>query len=351
MKFTHKLSLYAALMLSLVACRQPIDIDTDRTRVATNLPEITGFSPRIIQRGDRVTVIGKNFINVRKVLLDTLELDSVIVNSPNSLSAGIRWRNSLLPTWNYLTQRASKLSVITRTGIAESEQLLGVAEQSIAGYISSGNKPLDSVIVIAVHEQKKWNGQAVSGVGNAPRSPGFFGIQLVGINIGSPYYLALPGADFKVRPFLSGYSFTPTERTVIIENTLRPDTTSEFTATPMPSASIPEIQSVIPISGTSSSGNTDGGTTIMLRGKGFDKVRKIMIGTPYTTSFGRPSITVDYTEATNFRIENDNQLQFRLPSLDRTKALSGRTYADCQIYLLLENGSVLVPQRISIRYI
>ena len=69
-RFLSVTSLYTALALLLFSCRQPIDLDIDRSVVATNLPEITDFSPKVVRDGDRITITGKNFVNVKKVMLD-----------------------------------------------------------------------------------------------------------------------------------------------------------------------------------------------------------------------------------------------------------------------------------------
>ena len=340
-----------SVIIVLTSCRQPLDIDANRTITPTNLPEIIDVTPRVTQLGDRITIVGNNFVNVRNVFWDTIPLDSLTVSSPNRIIARVPSRFDPAQIGRFYNQ-AYNISVVTRVGTAQSEQFLGMSFGSIAGYISIDNTPLDSVIVVAVHEAKNWVTQTITSNGLQLRSPGFYSMPLSNINTGSGYSTILAGADFKVRPFLHGYSFVPVERTVIVDrfgNKINGET--EFTAKRLPITSMPEVHSISPINGSSFSGSPETGTIITLRGKNMNAVKQIMVGVPYPVSFGSSVTTIRYVETINIRRESDEIVQFRIPRLDRTITVSGRTYTNCQIYLLLENGSYLAPQRISVTYI
>lgn len=353
--FLRKSSMYAALTLLLFSCRQPIDIDTDRTVVPTNLPEITDFAPKVGWLGDRIIITGKNFVNVQKVMLDTLTLDSVVVISPNRISARIPDRVSSDGFTQFLwTQsiinRASNMSVTTRVGIATSNYQLALANGSITGFISIEKKPFDSVVVMVTHASKNWIGQTLTGYGASLGFSGFYRIALTSLNIGTSNTAITDGADFSIRPFLTGYTFSPAEQTIIIQNG-RTVGETEFKASKVPTEIMPSVTSITPNTASSFSGGTETGTTIVLNGKGFTGVRKVMIGIPYPASPGSSAISVGYTEATAVTINSDNQITVKLPRLDRTKTVSGKTYTNCQIYLLRDDASLLAPQRINITYI
>ncbi len=343
-KFFYSAGVCVVLMMFTASCRQPIDLDTDRTVVPTNLPEITDFSPKAGWMGDRITITGKNFVNVQKVMMDTLTLDSVVVESPNQISAYIPYSHF------YISDRIYKLSVVTKLGIAESKEVIGLSNGSIAGFVSFDSAPLDNVILVATHSPKNWTGQAISGRDYNMKSSGFYAIQLSSINTGVLYSSVINGAVFNIRPFLSGYTFTPTESNVLIQN-LQAVGNNEFKAKAVPAEKLPEVTSVTPNAASSFSGGAETGTDVVLRGKGFAKIQKVMLGISYPSSPGSTSVSYGYAEATTFTIDGDNQLTIRLPRLDRTKTVSGKTYTNCQIYLLTDEGSLLAPQRISITYI
>ena len=339
----RKSSMCAALTLLLFSCRQPIDIDTDRSVVPTNLPEITDFSPKAVKLGDRITITGKNFVNVQRVTLDTLTLDSIVIISPNRISARIPANPE------YRFTRIYNIAVTTRVGVAESKQQIAVAYSSMTGFISLNDQPLDSVIIMATHSPKNWVGQAMTGY-SYPKSSGFYSVALLSLNTGLLYTTVVNGTDFTIRPFLDGYAFSPVEQSVTIRS-IQAIGETEFKASKVPTETMPTVTSISPNMASSFSGGTETGTTIVLGGKGFTGVRKVMIGIPYPASPGSSALSVGYTEATTVTINSDNQITVTLPRLDRTKTVSGRTYTNCQIYLVRDDASLLAPQRISITYI
>ncbi len=343
-RFLSVTSFCAALALLLFSCRQPIDLDVDRSVVATNLPEITDFSPKVVRNGDRIMITGKNFVNVKKVMLDTLVLDSIIIENRGRMTARVLNQAS---QGTIRMSRAYKISVFTPIGVAESRQKIALSDYSITGFISFNEQPLDSVIIIATYTTKSLVTQTLTGHGINMKSSGFYDIWIPNINSGS--FNVPNGADFTVRPFLSGYAFSPSEQTVTFQNQQGVGGT-EFKASKVPADKMPEFTSITPSTGYSFSGSAETGTLIELRGKGFTGLRKIMIGIPYQIP-GTQSVTVGYTEATEFTMKSDGELSVRIPRFDRTKALSGRTYTNCQIYLLRDDASILAPQRISITYI
>ncbi|MBL7992284.1 MAG: IPT/TIG domain-containing protein [Candidatus Kapabacteria bacterium] len=242
------------------------------------------------------------------------------------------------------------MSVTTRVGIATSNYQIALTNGSITGFISIDKKPFDSVVVMVTHAPKNWLGQTLTGYTANMSFSGFYIIALTSLNIGTSNIAITDGADFSIRPFLHGYAFSPAEQTVIIQNG-RTVGETEFKASKVLTETMPTVTSISPNMASSFSGGTETGTTIVLGGKGFTGVRKVMIGIPYPASPGSSAISVSYTEATAVTINSDNQITVTLPRLDRTKTVSGRTYANCQIYLVRDDASLLAPQRISITYI
>lgn len=332
----RKSSVCAVLTLFLFSCRQPIDLDTDRTVVPTNLPEITDFSPKAGLEG-RVTITGKNFVNVQTVKLDTLTLDSVVVESPTLLHAYI--------PYIYIPIRMSfgvlSLSVTTKRGTSQASEGFVYAYGTATGKIVLNKQPLDSTILYVSSPSDNFTNIM------AASTPGFpKGWYLL-------YYVNDPGTyntkEAIIHPFKSGYSFSPVERRIVRGSNIVGG--QDFEATPIPSERLPSVTSVSPNSGQSF-GWQKNGTTITLGGTGLTSVKKVVIVIPYPSyELANPSATtLGYTEAKEITIDSDNQITMKLPQLDGTRVIPGRPY-NCQIYLLLENGSVAVPQRISITYL
>jgi|GEM_PF-5828149 len=329
----RKSSMCAALTLLLFSCRQPIDIDTDRTVVPTNLPEITDFSPKIGWLGDRIIITGKNFVDVQKVMLDTLTLDSVVVESRNRISAH-------LPDLSIVTapmsvnfgQRTLSITTKIHTALAQAKSFV-FARGVVVGKVSLENQLLDSVNFYIINQTKSSTDFTTSDL--YPFGKGWYSITYSSLFAGT----ANTTENLVIQPFKNGYSFIPPTRSVRTLELYKALGEQDFEAKQISSEQLPTVTSITPNFGKSFSGSPETGTDIELQGKGFSSVRKIIIAGP------------SYAEATTFRIENDAQITVRLPRFDRMKALSGRTYTNCKVYLLLENGSYLAPQRISITYI
>jgi hypothetical protein len=325
--------MYAALTLLLFSCRQPIDLDTDRTIVATNLPEITDFTPKTGWLGDRIIITGKNFVDVQKVMLDTLTLDSVVVESPSRISAHLPDLSiATAPMGFKFGQRTVSVTTKIHTALAQAKSFV-YARGVVVGKVSIENQLLDSVIFHVVNQT--YNSTDFTTSDLYPFGKGWYSITYSSLFAGT----ANTTEDLVIQPFKSGYSFLPPTRSVRTLELYKALGEEDFEAKRISSEQLPSVTSISPNFGKSFSGSTETGTDIALQGKGLLSVRKIIIVGP------------SYAEATTFRVENDTQITVRLPRFDRLKALSGRTYTNCQVYLLLENGSYLAPQRISITYI
>ncbi len=140
----HIFGISAVLTLLLFSCRQAQDLDTDRTVVPTNLPEITDFSPKAGYLGDTITIIGKNFLNVESVGIDKLPITSYKIVSSNRIVA-------ILPTEAVITTMAQlfrqgflTLNVATKLGTASAPSSFVMAQGMITGKIMLANAPLDS---------------------------------------------------------------------------------------------------------------------------------------------------------------------------------------------------------------
>ncbi|MFY7999955.1 MAG: IPT/TIG domain-containing protein [Candidatus Kapaibacteriota bacterium] len=332
-RFLSVTSLYAALALLLFSCRQPIDLDIDRSVVATNLPEITDFSPKVGWLGDRITITGKNFTNVKNVMLDTLILDSVVVESRTRISAKIPALSVATAPFSIpLARRA--LSVTTKLGTASAQtQDFIFARGAVIGRIMAENQPLDSVIFNIVNQTNNWSSIGI--LEGHPFGRGWYSFRYSSLSSGA----VNTTEDIVIQPFKSGYSFSPPTRNIRTLEWNKALAEQDFEAKRVPSDQLPLVSSITPNFGKSYSGAAETGTDIVLQGRGFATVRKIVV------------VGVGYTEATIFRVENDSRITVRIPRFDRFQALSGRTYTNCQIYLLRDDGSYLAPQRISITYI
>ncbi len=333
-KFFYYARVCAVLMMFTASCRQPIDLDTDRTVVPTNLPEIIDFSPKAGWMGDRITITGKNFVNVQKVVLDTLTLDSVVVESPSRISAHIpEFRPPIIPPSIGL----KTIKLTAKLGTAMSiENSFAFTSRCIAGRVMSKNQPLDSVVFIIVGEKNTTT--------RVETSVSQFGAGWYNIYYSPSGYTVNPNETENViiQPFRNGYSFSPRTRSIRTLPGYTPIGGQDFEGKPLADNLLPSVVSITPNSGFSYSGSAETGTTLALRGTNFSKVKKIIVGYPAAPNF---------SEVLDFTINNDNQITLKLPRFDRTKALSGKTYTNCQIYLLTDEGSLLAPQRITITYL
>lgn len=334
-KFFYYAGVCVVLMMFTASCRQPIDLDTDRTVVPTNLPEITDFSPKAGWMGDRITITGKNFVNVQKVMLDTLTLDSVVVESPTQISAHIpESRPPFIPPSTGL----KTINLRTKRGAAASnEKSFAFTLRSIVGRVTSGSQLLDSLVFLVVNTNNATT--RIETFAFANFSP--TGWYAIGYSTGYTGNLN-ETENTTIRPFRNGYSFSPRTRSVQTLPGYTPIGGQDFEGKPLADNLLPSVISITPNSGFSYSGSAEIGTTLALRGTNFSTVKKIIVGYPAAQNF---------SEVLDFTINNDNQITLKLPRFDPTKALSGKTYTNCQIYLLTDEGSLLAPQRISITYI
>lgn len=332
-----------ALTLLLFSCRQPQDLDTDRTVVPTNLPEIIDFSPKA--GAGRITITGKNFVNVQMVKLDTLTLDSVVVESSTLLHAYIPFGYRYLSNRTYIPITMPwgvlNLSVITKRGTTQATEGFVYAYGTASGKIILNKQPLDSTLLYVSSPTDNFTNIMAANTAGFP-----IGWYLLYYGNDPGYYIT---KEAIVRPYKSGYSFSPMERRIV--RGLNIVGGQDFEASPIPPERLPSVTSITPSVGASY-GWSETGTTIVLSGTGFNKVKKAVIVTPYPSpEMANPySTTLGYKEAKAITIESDNKLSIAIPRLDGTKAIPGRTY-NCQIYLLTDEGSIVAPQRISITYL
>lgn len=332
-----------ALTLLLFSCRQPIDLDTDRTVVPTNLPEITDFSPKASNWSAKITINGKNFVNVQRVMLDTLVLDSVVVESPSRIQAVIPMPQFGQPPYGVLY-----LSITTGRGTTKASEGFVRAWGTASGKITLDKQPLDSTILYLSKPLSNLTAIILTNALSATKTfgtpKGWFVLNGYGIDLGGD-----DSKEIVLHPFKSGYSFAPGERRFLKD----PDIIGgqDFEATLLPPERLPSVTSITPGVGASY-GWSETGTTIVLSGTGFNKVKKAVIVTPYPSlELANPySTTLGYKEAKAITIENDNKISIAIPRLDGTKAIPGRTY-NCQVYLLTDEGSIVAPQRVNITYL
>ncbi len=110
---------------------------------------------------------------------------------------------------------------------------------------------------------------------------------------------------------------------------------------------MPDITDIQPRGGVSNGSDQTANTELTIRGKGLAGVKKVLI----TIQYGNPRYPFEnqgLEEASIIRIDNDGQMVFRLPQLNRTLALSGGVYVNCRVYILTENTSLYASQPISI---
>ncbi len=354
--YSFSLSMTLALLLS---CRQPQDLDTDRTVVPTNLPEITDFSPKAGYLGDTITIIGKNFLNVESVGIDKLPITSYKIVSSNRIVA-------ILPTEAVITTMAQlfrqgflTLNVATKLGTASAPSTFIMAQGMITGKIMIANAPLDSADIFLTIPSRNLSGQTdltmlrQQIIFSNPH-PGWY--ILDSDNFLLQASLLQNPEEITIRPMRSGYGFRPVERIVSTRGRRQLTIAQDFEAFITPAQQMPEVTSVVPNSGRSFSDTSQQtGTTITLAGKGFSEVRKVLIGVPYTYTAALNLIhffvsSIIFSEASVVLISNDSQMTIRLPRLQSQLAIRGGQYGNCRILIIRDDTSLLVPQRISIQY-
>lgn len=339
----RKSSMYAALTLLLFSCRQPIDLDTDRTVVPTNLPEITDFSPKVGTFDEKITIIGKNFVNVESVMLDNIQLDSVRVESRNRITARLPFGRAAAGVYK---SGLRSLSVTTKSGVGVSQPEFALAWGMILGKITMNGAPLDGTEIFFRNAIRDKSGKASTSLQSLFSGNFASGWFLAGTsNFYPPTNPRFDPEEFIIRPFRSGYTFTPPERTILTGDRGRVTQVQEFEATPTPPENMPTVSAITPDTASSSGASgTPTGTEITIRGKGLSGVRRILIGVLYTP-FMRASEYI-YHEAIILSVEGDTQVTVRLPRM--SYLVLGTVYTNCPVYVVRDDTSLLAPQRITI---
>jgi hypothetical protein len=341
--FLRLSSICAALTILLVSCRQPLDLDTDRTIVPTNAPEITDFSPKVGTFDEKITIVGKNFLNVERVMLDNIRLDSVRVENRNRITAQLPFGRAAAGVYK---SGLRSFSVTTKSGVGVSRPEFALAWGMILGKITMNGKPLDSTEIFFRNVIRDKSGKAST----SPRSlfsgdfaKGWFLANLQ--NIFSPS--TFDSEEFTIRPFRSGYTFIPPERTIVTAGRGRITQVQEFEAVPTPQENMPTISAITPDTASSSGASgTPTGTEITIRGKGLSGVRRVLIGVLYPP-FLRAGEYI-YSEATILSVESDTQVTVRLPRLPSGYVVLGTVYTNCHVYVIRDDTSLLAPQRITV---
>jgi IPT/TIG domain len=330
---------FSFLCYAVVGCKPSIDLDTGRTINPVNLPEITDIEPKGIslQTETTVTITGKNFVNVEQVSFDTTLASAFRVESPNRIVATFAQN----PFWR--SRNFRQVSIKGRPGTTTSERLIGFGE-AISGRINIPEaKPPGGVYLYC-----KQGEQQMFVMSSNVQYPQNWVLS------SSYYYLALSNLVsteptnglLTVRPFLSGYTFTPAEQSITPE--LKPFGGFDFTGRKVNATETLEVSDIQPREGASNSGGERTGTDVTVSGKGFTRMQKVLVTVRYGNTGGSAD-QITFEEGTIVRIDSDKQMVIRVPRFDRKYAFSGRFY-DCQIYLLREDTSVLGEQNIRVKY-
>jgi hypothetical protein len=330
---------FSLICYVFVGCTPSIDLDTGRTINPVNLPEITDIEPKGISllTETTVTITGKNFVSVEQVSFDTTLASAFRVESPNRIVA-IFARNP-----RPLTRIFRQISVKARLGATTSERLVGFGE-ALSGRVSipEAKPPGNVYLYCQPAEQKMFvSNSNLQYPQNWVLSSSYFYITLGGI-VDAESARGL----LTVRPFLSGYTFTPAERSV--DPTIKVIGGLDFAGQKVNVTETLEVSDIQPREGVSNSGGERTGTDLMVTGKGFTRVQKVLVTVRYGNISGSAG-QITFEEGAIVRIDSDKQMVVRVPRFDRKYAFSGRFY-DCQIYLLREDTSVLGEQNIRVKY-
>ncbi len=354
-----------ALALTLCACQQVTDINTDRKVIATGLsvptetkqPEIIDFTPKYGWMGDRIIITGKNFINVQQVLLDSIPFDSIVVESPTRIIASVPGNSTKLSSgqlYRYgLDLGLKTVKVKTQSGISKAPNAqFAYSEKMFLGKVTVDEHPLDSVVFSIENLTRNYRRTTAQTEMDRRFGSGWYSVG----------YLGDFAEEFIVQPFKNGYRFFPPSRRVRTLSLGKALGEQDFIAQRLPSEQILfTVTSITPTIGKSYSKPIEGktGTDIILKGTGFSSIRKIFIaaspleyGCNVAEAFANPAYGYKfygYREAANFRIESDTQVIVQIPSFGLT-AQSGLIYRDCLIYLVSEEGSVVASQKVDISY-
>ena len=359
------MQLIVALAFTFCACQQVTDINTDRKVTTIDLsglpqtkqPEITDFSPKYGWMGDRITITGKNFINVQKVLLDSIPFDSVVVESPTKIIALVPGNSIHLSSggiYRYgLDLGLKTVRVTTQSGTASAKNTpFAYSEKMFLGKVTLDEHPLDSVIFSIENLTQNFRQTTAQTEMDRRFGRGWYSVG----------YWGDVAEEFIVQPFKNGYRFFPPTRKVRTLSMGKALGEQDFVAQRIPvEQTLFTVTSITPTIGKSYSKPIEGktGTDLILKGTGFSSIRKIFIaaspleyGCNVAEAFANPAYGYKfygYREATNFKIESDTQVIVQIPSFGLT-AQSGLIYRDCLIYLVSEEGSVIASQKVDISY-
>lgn len=339
------LSIYA--VLGLPACRTVIDLDTERTVTATNLPEITDVSPKYGFLNTRIIITGRNFHDVQKVLLDTMQFDSVRVENASTIRCVLRYTAGRVAEFYAFGWR--DVSVVTKRGTAVVRSIYATGT-GIVGRITSSTKDIPDSVHLVIYERS-------GAIGSQHRS----GVSAFGKGA---YHVTAQAGDFgrwrgntyTIRPFLHGYGFRPIERIAVPLEVLLGE--QDFEAVRVPAEQMPQIKDIKPLMGESYSSGEKTGSEIALTGKGFTGIRKILFGVFYSIDplTSDPSIYASnnelnrYEEATTFTVVSDTLLKVNIPRLNSRRIYSYDAPFESTIYLLRDDAAATTPQRIRIKY-
>ncbi len=338
------LGINAVLALLLFSCRQPSDLDTDRTVVPINVPEITDFSPKVGTFDEKITIIGKNFVNVESVMLDNIRLDSVRVENRNLITAQLPFGRGAAGVYK---SGLRSLSVTTKSGVGVSQPQFALAWGMILGRITMNGKLLDSTEVFFRNTIRDKSGKASTYLQSQFSGNFASGWFLANLSNFYPSLANFDQEEFVVRPFRSGYTFTPAERTMVTEGRGKITKVQEFEAALTPPQSMPTVSAITPDTVASNGGSgTPTGTEMTIRGKGLSDVRRVLIGVLYPI-LQRASEYI-YSEATILSVEGDTQVTVRLPRLPNNYVVLGSIYTNCRVYILRDDTSLLASQHITI---
>lgn len=351
--------LFASICFAMLGCKPVIELETDRTIVAVNLPEITDLEPKALSpfTTARVTIIGKNFIDVEQVQLNTTVVNSTVSQTLIAQSITVESPNRIIATFstsspfNFSNVALSRVTVTAKRGVSTSDRFI-IVGNAFSGRITIDKKPFDNVLLyctkapqtVCIFDVKALAQNSVA----SEAAKGYYSLPLYAFGSGLPMSnnFLLQG-KFTFRPFLSGHSFTPSE--LMFEGDASAVGGLDFTGRKLTTDEMPTVSDVQPRSGVSNSGGEQTGTDFTVSGKGFSGLQKVLIAVRYGNP-SDPDEQFSFEEGRILHIDNDTQVVIRLPRFDRTKAFSGAVY-NCRIYLLRNDTSVLAEQMISIRYI
>lgn len=356
------LGINAVLALLLFSCRQPSDLDTDRTVVPINVPEITDFSPKAGYLGDTITIVGKNFVNVESVTILGLPspMEFRVVNT-NRIISILPVETPQITTAQVFRRGFLPLTVKAKLGTAYAPSDFLMLRGLISGRITLNNEPLDSADIFLTIPSKDLSGQADLKIYRQTIMPNFTNPRIGWYFVDNESFLLqasqyLEPGEVTIRPIRSGYGFKPIVQTIRTNGNRRLTIAQNFEAVITPPEQMPEVTSVVPTFGSSfSTSMTETGTDITLRGKGFTEVRKVFIGVTYSYSRLPISLIVSpflnnliFTEVSSIQILNDSQMTIRLPRLPHQIAVRGDQFNNCRILIVRDDTSLLASQRITI---